>query len=96
MLVVIEVTQYYVINSVEICDELVTLAPRLQSRVIHEGIMCFTYFNRSTYVATMKLRCLVVLCMCVLTVCSKGEAWITFMTSLMNTGVHVQCSSWLY
>ena len=35
----------------------------------------------------MKLRCLVVLCMCVLTVCSKGEAWITFMTRLLNTGV---------
>ena len=35
----------------------------------------------------MKLRCLVVLCMCVLTVCSKGETWITFMTRLLNTGV---------
>ena len=35
----------------------------------------------------MKLRCLVVLCMCVLTVCSKGETLITFMTRLLNTGV---------
>ena len=35
----------------------------------------------------MKLRCLVVLFMSVLTVCSKGEAWITFMTRLLNTGV---------
>ena len=35
----------------------------------------------------MKLRCLVALCMCVLTVCSKGETWITFMTRLLNTGV---------
>ena len=47
----------------------------------------FHSFNRSSYVATMKLRCLVVLCMCVLTVCSKGETWITFMTRLLNTGV---------
>ena len=59
--------------------------------MIHEAGM-FHVVQSLQYlcIATMKLRCcFVVLCTCVLTVCSKGEAWITFMTRLLNTGVHM-------